>query len=1644
MSAGDDELAGAWQAYHGGDLVAAEAACQRRLASNGQDVAALFLGSLIDYQRGSPRKAIDRLSKLVQLRPKYAEAHNNLGNAFAADGQLAKAEKAFRQSLSCKPNYAEALNNLGNALRDQRKLDEAISSYRHALDLRPDYSDCHNNLGIALARKKKYDEAIASYRRALALNPTFAEPQNNLGIVLAALGRRDEAIQAFRRAIDLRPKYVDALTNLALSLVEAGEFDEAVVVYQRAVKLAPRVARLHNGLATALAKRGGLEDAVEAFRRAIEVDADYAEAHNNLGNALRDLGQYDEAQEHLGRALTLKSDYPEAHNNLGVLMVKRRRLDDAIASYDRAVKLRSNYAEAHLNRALAWLATGDFRRGWVEYEWRWRCPGFRELSTSQPRWDGGLLDGKTILLWTEQGLGDTFQFVRYARLIGQRGGRVWLRAPRSLHPILSRTPGIDRILGEEDQLPRFDCHAPLLSLPRLLGTTLDDIPGGEPYLFPDERLVAEWGSKLSDAAFKLGIAWAGNPRFAADRQRSIPLKQLLPLAGVPGVRIVSLQKGQGTEQLGELADGSSITAFDDQLDEAAGAFMDTAAIVANLDLVVTADTSVAHLAGGMGVPVWVLLPYAADWRWLIEGDTSPWYSTMRLFRQPSPGDWQELVARVVGELREVVDRHVPGRAIQRSLSVAKGWVDRGVQLAERGEVNDAVAAFRRALRYQPDSAEARSNLGNALRTQGNLEEAVTQLERAIALAPDYPEAHQNLGVVFARQRRHDEAIAQFRRAIELKPDFTVAWTSLGLSQAELRRCAEAEASFRRALEIEPRSPRILNNLGNVLSDQGRRPEAVVVLRRAIEVDPRCVDAHNNLGNALRELGERDEAIASFERALAIRPEFPEAHNNLGITWAAKGDYQRASNCYREALRIWPEYPAAHNNLGIALGHQKKTDEAIASYRRALELKPDYAEAHNNLGIALSQEGDYAEAVQRFHRAIELKPDYAEAFSNLGITLTELGRLDEALASYNEALRLKPDYPDAYMNRSLAFLIRGDFERGWKEYETRWQCKDFNARNFKKPQWNGDALEGRRVLLHAEQGFGDTFQFVRYARLVKEERGGTVIVWCPKRLVPLVSQCPYVDQVTIEGAKLPEFDCHLPLLSLPHIFGTTLETIPSQVPYLFAKHELVEQWRDELSYISALTIGIGWQSNPRYRGDRHRSIPLEKFLPLAKVPGVRLISLQKGLGTEQIDKVSKKFSVTTLSAHRDETAGAFMDTAAILKNLDLVVSSDTSLVHLAGGLGVPTWVALPWAADWRWLLKREDSPWYPTMRVFRQQELGNWDELFDRMAGEVWELVKQRRRQRPVPLSAGRENEELNRLLADLKATNEKQQQFEREAQMCEAADDSSPRLFELLKSLRRLDQQRATIKQAIEETEDRELEAAFDASLSQILRERDQQAENSSQDGDRPRDASKVSAPPANGRPAGDAVDPFAVFDRIYRNGGWRGKGSGPGSAPEASKDYIALVNRLINQTPGIRSILDIGCGDWQIMRHVDLSRKRYLGVDVAASVIAANVQAFGRENIRFQVLNPCLDDIPDVDLIMMKDVAQHLPTGCVRKILERIAARCRYALITNDFTEQNVAREIPIGGWRPINVLAPPFDLPGVTLAVWNRKHVTLSTFGR
>ncbi len=488
---------------------------------------------------------------------------------------------------------------------------------------------------------------------------------------------------------------------------------------------------------------------------------------------------------------------------------------------------------------------------------------------------------------------------------------------------------------------------------------------------------------------------------------------------------------------------------------------------------------------------------------------------------------------------------------------------------------------------------------------------------------------------------------------------------------------------------------------------GRLQAAEQIYRQILAVEPNHADALHLLGVASYQLGEYEAGIECMRRAIALMPNRADAHDNLGKALRERGRLAEAVACCQRALELKPDYAEAHNNLGAAFQEQGKLDEAVACYRRALQLKPDYAKAHNNLGIAFTDQGKLDEAIACYRRALQLKPDYDEAHNNLGAAFHNQGKLDEAIACYRRALQLKPDYAEAHKNCGHAWLLAGDWQRGWPEYQWRWQTRNFPPRPFSQPLWNGEPLAGKTILLHAEQGLGDTIQFIRYASIVKQH-GGTVIVECQKLLLGLLEGCPGVDRLAAQGDALPAFDVHAPLLSVPGILNTSPETVPARIPYLLAKPALLEPWRTRLIEFGGLKIGIAWRGSPEHRKDRARSIPLSCFEPLASLPAIHLVSLQKGAGAEELQEVRDHFPVTDLGGRLQD----FMDTAAVLANLDLVTTCDTAVAHLAGALGVPVWVALPFVPDWRWLLDRSDTPWYPTMRLFRQKKPGDWAGVFE--------------------------------------------------------------------------------------------------------------------------------------------------------------------------------------------------------------------------------------------------------------------------------------------------------------------------------------------
>jgi Flp pilus assembly protein TadD len=485
------------------------------------------------------------------------------------------------------------------------------------------------------------------------------------------------------------------------------------------------------------------------------------------------------------------------------------------------------------------------------------------------------------------------------------------------------------------------------------------------------------------------------------------------------------------------------------------------------------------------------------------------------------------------------------------------------------------------------------------------------------------------------------------------------------------------------------------------------------------------DRERDRGNALYVQGRYAEAVECYRRALRHRPDDVDALNNMGAALADLGRLSDAVTCYEQALRIQPGKAEAYYNYANAMRIAGRYPEAINLYARALRLRPDMAEAHNNLAISLRRLGRLAEAMTSARRALELRPGYPTALVNLGLSLVESGHVAEGLLCYDEAIRRDPENADAHHNRAQAWLLLGDWERGWREYEWRWRSSEFKPLPYRQPRWDGGPLDGRTILLHAEQGFGDAIQFVRYAPLVKE-RGGTVLLAAAEPLHALLRTAPEVDGlVTLPLTQpLPAFDLYCPLMSLPAIFGATTASVPAAIPYLRAEPERVERWRTALEPHGGLRVGIAWQGSPTMLPhDFWRSIPLACFEPLARVEGVCLISLQRGAGTDQLAALAGRFPVVDLARDFDEASGVLLDTAALMMGLDLVVTCDTSIGHLAGALGVPASIALQAVPAWRWLFDREDTAWYPTVRLFRQIRFGSWEEPFRRMAEALRKQVR---------------------------------------------------------------------------------------------------------------------------------------------------------------------------------------------------------------------------------------------------------------------------------------------------------------------------------
>jgi tetratricopeptide (TPR) repeat protein len=616
-------------------------------------------------------------------------------------------------------------------------------------------------------------------------------------------------------------------------------------------------------------------------------------------------------------------------------------------------------------------------------------------------------------------------------------------------------------------------------------------------------------------------------------------------------------------------------------------------------------------------------------------------------------------------------------------------------------------------------------LGQALKAAGRNQEAERAYRQAIRLDGMNPLAHLGLGELKLASELPEEAVQEFELALRRQPSLAGACLGWGNALALMGQNEDALARYEQALVLQPRLPEAEFAAGFALARLGKVKEAEIRYRRAVAARPDFAAAWVNLGGLLREQGLDLHAEAALLRATELRPDLISGWINLAALERERNRPARADACLRRALALNP----SQVETLIAWCQFRLAERDLAGawewLRWALVRDPDQNEAVNMEGILLHNEGRFAEAVARFERAEALGNRAAP--SNRGNSLLDMGRMEEALQAHEQAAACDPDHPGAAYNLALTRLRLGDWECGWPEYEARWRFREVHRapRTFRQPRWRGENLDGRRVLLDAEQGLGDTIQFCRYAGLVAA-LGGVPVLQVQPPVERLMRSLEVVRagraETAVLGADKPEFDCECPLMNLPAVFHTTVNTVPWPGPYLGAAPEAVEEKRRAFpDEPPGLRIGLAWAGNPRYKADRQRSIRLDTLLPLLRAVQANWISLQKGESAAQLADLPAGILVRDGSSRDRDLA----ETAALLATLDLVITTDTCIAHLAGAMAKPVWILLPHLADWRWMQTIETTPWYPTARLFRQPASGDWAEVLERVTGQLNNLNQAR-------------------------------------------------------------------------------------------------------------------------------------------------------------------------------------------------------------------------------------------------------------------------------------------------------------------------------
>ena len=618
-------------------------------------------------------------------------------------------------------------------------------------------------------------------------------------------------------------------------------------------------------------------------------------------------------------------------------------------------------------------------------------------------------------------------------------------------------------------------------------------------------------------------------------------------------------------------------------------------------------------------------------------------------------------------------------------------LDQAVAFHQAGQLSKAERLYQQVLADNPRNADALHLLGVVAYQVGRHEIAVNLITHAIEIDPQQVEAYNNLGIVFKEQKKSEKSIQTYHKAIEINPD-------------------HAEAHY---------------NLGNAYQEQGKSEKSIQAYHKAIKIQPDYAEVYNNLGIVFKEQGKSEKSIQAYHKAIEIKPNYAEVYNNLGIVFKEQGKLEKSIQAYHKAIEIKPNYAEAYNNLGNAYQGQGKSEKSIQAYHKAIEIKPNYMQVYNNMGNAYQEQGELELAIQAYHKAIKIQPTHIEAYNNMGNAYQEQGELKPAIQAYHKAIKIQPNFAEAHNNLGQILLLLGNFHQGWEEYEWRWQCRNSPAgeRNFPQPLWNGSNLHGKSILVWTEQGIGDEIMFANLLDSLKKI-GTNIIVECEKRLVPFFQrsfpEIQFAPRENPPNSRLlnSDIDYQIPIGSLGQWLRTDEDSFKqNRQSYLTTCAEKSEQIQKRYQSLADdnILVGISWKSiGIKQRQTLSKSTALKDWTSILSQRDCHFINLQYGDTEPELEQFQ---AVTGLRIYHDQEIDPLQnldDFAAQVSALDLVISTSNTTAHIAGALGKRVWTLLPYMPDWRWMLNRNDTLWYPCMRLFRQHTIGDWNDVFQRV------------------------------------------------------------------------------------------------------------------------------------------------------------------------------------------------------------------------------------------------------------------------------------------------------------------------------------------